>query len=351
MGSGQCIGRAMAATVALAVVSGPVTAATCRLVRIGELQVTTAHNQPLAAVSINGHAARMLVDSGAGKSALWRPALESLGLSAVHSDVKFRGAGGADEADIVTVRDLVLGGYPVHDIRLFVIGRTNATFAGLLGEDFLSKLDVEFDLSSQVIRLFTPRDCHGDEVVYWAKAYSMVPLVRRTGTENWPLVPVQLNGRDALALLDTGATSSAVTSEFVRRPGMASESAPTAAAPAHGITAQSLDSAVAVFPTFTIGQEQIQNVKLRIADLFGGNRETVTGSLIPVDTMNAPDLIIGADFFLAHRVYLARSQGKVYFTYYGGTIFQTETPALSAPNSPTAAPHPAANGERAAPQQ
>jgi predicted aspartyl protease len=64
--------------------AGPAPA--CQLVKIGELSVTTAHNQPLAAIAINGHAASMLVDTG------------------------------ADQADIVTVRDFGLGDAAVHDL-------------------------------------------------------------------------------------------------------------------------------------------------------------------------------------------------------------------------------------------
>jgi predicted aspartyl protease len=343
-GRGQWSLRAKVAALALSVVAAPAARGACQLLKLGELSVTTERNDPLAAVSINGHAARMLVDTGAQKSALWRPALESLGLHAVDSGEIFQGVGGADAAGIVTVRDFALGDYVVHNIRLFVIGRSNASFAGLLGEDFLSKLDVEFDLASRSIRLFVPKDCSGDQVVYWAKAYFMVPLVHPIGTENWPLVRVQLNGHDALALLDSGAGTSVVTSQLARRPGMAPESIPTAASPAHGITAQPVDNSVAVFPTLAIGQEQIQNVRLRIGALFG--RDTPLGSYIPVETFTTPELLIGADFFLAHRIYIARSQGKVYFTYQGGPIFQSGAHSPDAPAAPAAAADGSDSGER-----
>jgi hypothetical protein len=303
----------------------------CRLVKIGELSVSTARNEPLAAVSINGHAARMLVDTGADKSTLWRPALESMGLHSLGTDARTYGVNGADEVDIFTVRDFALGGYVVHDIRLYVTGRGARPFAGLLGDDFLSKLDVEFDLSSQTIRLFTPKDCPGDEVVYWAQAYSMVPLVHPIGSGQWPLVKVLLNGHEAVALLDSGSMVSGVKSDVVRRSGMEPESAPTPGQPLVGIAGKPLQSSVAVFPTLTIGQEQIQNARLRVADLFRRNRETQTGSYIPQDLIYEPDLLIGADFFLARRIYIARSQGKVYFTYQGGPIFQAEPPAPAAP--------------------
>ena len=32
-------------------------------------------------------------------------------------------------------------------------------------------------------------------------------------------------------------------------------------------------------------------------------------------------MLIGADFFLSHRIYVASSQRKLYFTYNGGPVF------------------------------
>jgi hypothetical protein len=37
----------------------------------------------------------------------------------------------------------------------------------------------------------------------------------------------------------------------------------------------------------------------------------------------APEVILGTDFLRSHRVLVARSQRKVYFTYVGGTVFPT----------------------------
>jgi hypothetical protein len=34
-------------------------------------------------------------------------------------------------------------------------------------------------------------------------------------------------------------------------------------------------------------------------------------------------MLLGADFFRSHRVYVAKSQGKVYVSYVGGPVFET----------------------------
>jgi hypothetical protein len=51
-----------------------------------------------------------------------------------------------------------------------------------------------------------------------------------------------------------------------------------------------------------------------------------------------PGMVIGADFFMAHRIYVARSQGKMYFTYKGGPIFQHVEANTPAPSGAADAP-------------
>jgi hypothetical protein len=61
---------------------------------------------------------------------------------------------------------------------------------------------------------------------------------------------------------------------------------------------------IAPFQSFRIGGEEIRNTRLRIGD---------TG-------LDDVDMLLGADFFLSHRIYVANSQNKVYFTYKGGPV-------------------------------
>ena len=46
-------------------------------------------------------------------------------------------------------------------------------------------------------------------------------------------------------------------------------------------------------------------------------------------------MLLGADFLRAHRLLVAHSQRKIYFTYAGGTVFQ-ETRALKGGSDPRA---------------
>jgi tetratricopeptide (TPR) repeat protein len=62
---------------------------------------------------------------------------------------------------------------------------------------------------------------------------------------------------------------------------------------------------IAPFASFKVGDgEEIKNARLRIAD-----------------TDLPAEMLIGADFFLSHRIYVANSQHKIYLTYNGGAVF------------------------------
>jgi tetratricopeptide (TPR) repeat protein len=71
-----------------------------------------------------------------------------------------------------------------------------------------------------------------------------------------------------------------------------------------GLGSRAVDTWVAPFASFKIGDEEIKNTKLRVGD-----------------TSMDSDMLIGADFFLSHRIYVASSQRKVYFTFNGGPVF------------------------------
>jgi predicted aspartyl protease len=308
----------------------------CQLLQVGELQVTMPDNAPVVPASIEGHAVQMLVDTGADKSLIWRSATKDLNLSIQPGGPTFYGAGGGDTAGLVWIHDFGLAGTTVHNVQLYTTGRgaLPGAAAGVLGEDVLSRWDIEFDLSAGKIRLFVPKNCKGDEVVYWATSYFMTKLVAPPGNSDLLETTVRLNGQEAVAMLDTGASASVVTAQALRQAGVTAESPVTTSDPTRGIVGKPINTSIAVFASLSIGQETIQNVKLRIADLFGRDTEVHTGSAIAQSMFKGPEMLIGADFFLAHRILVSRSQGRIYFTYKGGPIFQRIAPEATAPAAP-----------------
>lgn len=320
-----------------ALVVNPAVQATCKLAQIGEVSVAL-HAVPVAPVSINGHAARLIIDTGAATSLLWRSAVTPLGLRRVgKTGDTMLGVGGRDLTDLVHVRDLGFAGGVAHDIDFQAAGPANETLepgpdsvVGILGEDFLAKMDVEFDLKAGRVRFFRPEGCQGDQVAYWAPAYFMVPLTGAPIGTQWLEAHVSLNGHDVVALFDSGAGASAVTTQVAQRSGMAPETDAEAAQKFRGVGPRVIASTSARFATLTIGQETIQNPRLHIADLFANEREVRLGSYIKQNAYREPDLVIGADFLRAHRVYVSRSQGKNLFHLRGRPDFRPRRAAGTA---------------------
>lgn len=311
--------------------------AACRLLKIGEVQVSM-RQVPVAPVSINGHAAQLIIDTGSPASLLWRSAIAPLGLRRLGKDGEvMNGVGGPDVTELVQAHDFGFAGAAVHGINFEAAGSKSATVevgpdtvVGILGDDFLAQMDVEFDLAAQRIRLFRPEGCSGDQVVYWTQAYFRIDLTYPPPNSRWLEGHVSLNGHDAIALFDSGAGRSTVTSAVAARSGMEPESDVEASQRLSGLGPKTLASGVARFTTLSIGQETIQHPRLGIADVFANNREVTLGSYIKRSGFSEPDMVIGADFLHAHRVYIARSQGKIYFTYGGGPIFEPAAPAAPA---------------------
>ena len=320
----------------------------CKLVAVAQIPIDMRNTSPAISAAIDGHPARMLIDTGSFISLIFRGAAAEFGLHVVEGAGKqLLAVGGVENAGLVTVRDFNIAGFVVHNLILTAAGhgKMSSDYAGILGEDFLSHWDLEFDPTAAVLRLITPQNCSGDQVVYWAPQYSMVSLV-----PNWwhfLEADVQLNGNnDVLAMFDTGAGYTVVTTEVAKRPGL-HPITESAAGTGHGVAAAAVAFDTAVFPSITIGQETIQNPKLQVADLFRNDREVMTGSMIASAPEGEPEMLIGVDFFRAHHVYVARGQKKMYFTYVGGPVFRDP----SRPPAPASAPtrNPATAGAPTAP--
>ncbi len=87
--------------------------------------------------------------------------------------------------------------------------------------------------------------------------------------------------------------------------------------------------------SFAIGNETIRDTTIQFADLLKDATYTPTGSHLARRVEGNP-VLLGADFLRAHRVLVAHSQRKIYFTYEGGPVFQT-TGAPGPRNVPPAA--------------
>jgi tetratricopeptide (TPR) repeat protein/predicted aspartyl protease len=318
---GVMLGRILLGILSLSLIpDGAFAAKSCTLGKLAELPVTMVGLRPVVAARINGSEVRFLADSGAFWSMI-SPASANefkLPLRQPSFHLTLEGIGGTAAVSVTTVKEFTLSGIPLKRID-FIVGGSDPEdgIAGILGQNVLRIADVEYDLANGVIRLMRPRDCSSANLVYWgaeAQAYSAMEIDWATAAEPHTTGVAYLNGARIRVMFDTGSATSMLTLHAAERAGIKTDSpGVTPAGKYHGIGRNYVSTWLAPIQSFKIGEEEIRNTRLRLGDLRLGNI----------------DMLIGADFFLSHRVYVASSQRKLYFTYNGGPVFNLKTAAAA----------------------
>lgn len=297
---------------------------------LGEIPIHDEGGHLTLDAEIDGRPVRMLLDTGSSETLLSRSGVKDLGLSTVPLPygVEFYGVGGKDQAAVVPVQEFELGGLVARKLDIFVTGlRPFGDAVGVVGARFLLQTDVEFDVPEGKLRLFKPQNCPGDQVVYWGGAFSVAPMTSSYTQQNIQ-VTVHVGAASVAAVMDTGANTSILTLESAARAGLTPQSTGvTSDGPTLGTGQDVMRTYVGIFPSFAFGDETIKNAKLQFAELFGADLENDRLNTRIAHQMIQTQMLLGADFFRSHRVYVSQSQRKVYVSYMGGPVFQTrQTP-------------------------
>ena len=311
-------------------------AADCKIGKIAELPVTMNGLRPIVTEKINGADAQFIADSGAFFSLISPAAAAEFKLRTQEAPyhLTLSGVGGTAAASITTVKEFTLAGIPIHNVQFVVGGSdTGGGAVGLLGQSVLRIADVEYDLANGAIRLMKPHGCDKTVMAYWAavgQSYSVMDIEWATAASPHTAGIAFLNGAKIRIVFDTGASRSLLNLRAAERAGVKMDSERvTKAGWWRGIGSHIVQTWIAPFESFRIGDEEIRNTQLRIGDISHLNT----------------DMLVGADFFLSHRIYVASSQRKLYFTYNGGPVFNlTSAPAAVAERGPEAGANPGANG-------
>jgi predicted aspartyl protease len=323
------------------VASGPALC-DCKVLESAELAVVVEHNRPLINGEINGKKVRILANTGSEVSLIWRSEAARLGLHLLdRPGVSLAINGAPIGAQHAVVKQLTIGKFTLHDVDLLVAGELKSPPSGstmVLGENFFSHYTTEFDLGHGMIRVMHVSGCLPQQLVYWSKTHSLAKLTR-SPTENARIeAEVSLNGTVARATIDSGAVTSVVTTAAAARAKVTPETpGVTGGGAVGGIGRKTMPSLIGTFDTFALGDEQIHNATLRIADLWV-NSTYSSASRIPDTLEGLPSMLIGADFLLSHRLIVPEGGRVIVFTYVGGPVFQTIHEELQPAGEPRAGP-------------
>ncbi len=304
-------------------------AGNCQLVQIADLPVRLERNHLLVDGAINGQKIGVMLDTGSVRSLILRSAAVRLGLSLRDArDYRMFGVGGELHVEATNVSEFRMGQAIRRNLRVLVAGDQEiAGSAFILGEDFFHQVDLEFDLAHHAVRLYQPRDCAGANLAYWATGGAgEVDMEAIDDASPQIILTVHINGQPVRALLDSGAGGSVLSKADAARLGVTPETPGVVAlGTSAGLGRNMVDNWSGPFESFAIGDELIRDTTLRFADLWKDASYTTGESRIPKHPSEL--MLLGFDFLRAHRVLVAHSQRKIYFTYVGGPVFQQPPPA------------------------
>lgn len=297
----------------------------CQLAQYAQLPVTMSGTAPLIAGSINGIDALFIADSGSFFSALSAESAQrfKLRLDSLPGGMQVLGVGGAADARRAIAREFTLAGWgagTLHNMEFVVVGNAVAgAAAGLIGQNLLGRDDAEYDLANGVIRLFHSKGCADRSMAYWQQsgAVGVIEIASTSAFSPYLLGTARLNGTRIRVMFDTGAARSMLSRRAAARAGVKTDGPDVSAAGIwSSVGRQPIESWLARFDSLDLGGEQIKNARLRIGD---------------VDLFGGADMLLGADFFLSHHIYVAASQHRIYFTYNGGRVFDLSVIDASRP--------------------
>lgn len=298
--------------VALSLSAGAAQAA-CALNRILELPVTMAGLEPRISVKINGEPATFLLDSGAFFSSINPSKAAQFHLAQHPLALDLEGVAGAADATVTRVNSFTLGNLELKSFQ-FIVASDNSTddVAGILGQNILDRSDIEYDLPHGAVRFFHAVDCSDANLAYWGadRVVSRIPLDAIDRKDPHTSGFAYINGVRLHVIFDTGAAASVLSRQAAARAGVKFGGVgANGSGASYGMGRSTMRTWNAPVASFKIGDEEVRNFNIQVADM-NSNMDT--------------DMLLGADFFVSHRVLVANSQRRLYFSYEGGQIFRAK---------------------------
>ncbi|HEY2036704.1 MAG TPA: aspartyl protease family protein, partial [Steroidobacteraceae bacterium] len=220
------------------------------------------------------------------------------------------GVGGSSVLpQVARAKTFTVAGITGHD-AVFLVGVNDfqGGIAGILGQNIFRIADVEYDFAGGMLRFVRPQHCGGEVLAYWAttQPIGVVGLSWMSNEQTDIIAKASVNGHDISVVFDSGSWRTILSLRAAKRAGITPDSPGVVpAGESVGLGDKPVKVWVAPIDRFEIGGELIEHSHILIGDIGLENA----------------DMMLGVDFFLAHHIYVAYSQNKLYFTYNGGPVF------------------------------
>jgi len=185
-----------------------------RAVMAAEMQ-TIPDGRVAIPVQLEGHDYRLMVDTGGYINTVSPHVVAQEGYHPRDSrGLVLRGMGTSKLDSYVTVKDFAIGRSHGKNFEFFVDDFSSSFADGTLAPQVLAVYDVDLDFGHGKFNLISPDHCPGAGV-YWADAAATIPIEIKDKTHI--RIPVTINGKEIMATVDTGASTSFITMRAARR--------------------------------------------------------------------------------------------------------------------------------------
>jgi len=284
----------------------PDSAEACRVERITSLPLIPPEpprtTRWAVEVTLDGKAATMMLDSGATGLVIDREVAARLGLRQ-RPDIQATsfGLGGAVYRRVFEADSIGIGAQttkvPTLVIEMTATQAAGRGFDGIVGMGAFQHNDIEIDFPARTLTLYRARFCPSGAPPWSGR---QIALRRSTSARhsrtNLPMVPVELDGKRAHALLDTGATTTVVDKIFAHSAGAPAE-------PPEGARR----SVARTMSDTSVPMWQHRFGLMRIGDVRLAN-----SALWLVDLGVIADMIVGLDVLSHMRIWISNSSDAVY---------------------------------------
>jgi len=275
----------------------PPTHAGCRVQRRTDLKLTVARDFLLVPVTLDRARALLVVDTGAETSTITPEAVARLKLRRDGGHATLVGVAGALQSETVRLQWLDLGGIVWPEPSLSVgalppFPGAEPPVAGLLGADLLARYDVELDIPSRRMALYSVTGCGQYPP---AGETDALPL-SRTGS-GLVFVSAMVDGQPVRALLDTGARTTLLSRRTAARLGVSGDM----------LTDDPTRSGVGIgLADVTVHRHRFNEVRL--------GSVVARRMVVDVVDLHLPgvDMLLGMDFLASHQVWISYATGRLF---------------------------------------
>ncbi len=288
-------------------------------------------NQFMVPVVINGTPTHFLVDTGGVFTQISPRMASALKLQFEAGATRVFDVSGNASGAYVKVDTMTMGGMTGRNVYLRVLP-TNMLADGIVAPDTMKRFDVEMDFAGQKMNYFLPDHCFG-KVVYWPHG-DVAQISINLADQAWIKVPVTIDGKSFLAIIDTGATGTIISTDTAKEEFGLDASSP-GMEPAGNINNDpNLASHRYRFSTLTLDGITVKNPSIlimpdRLTDAFAksGQRMRKKAAL--------PEVTLGMNVLKHLHLYFAFAEHRLYVTAGSAPAPATEAaPATAAAETP-----------------